>query len=262
MKNLFFTLKLKMIITIALVIVMSSSCSNDSKLSVMANIANTQCPIQAGTGMTVEKVDYNDTENMVQYHIVISKEAADYNQLKQNADLAKQIIMSSVATSEDDALNEMIAEIVNCEAGLSFIYYNFDKSDKFVCSINSKELIDIEKNGTNCDEILKSIVDSNNKDFPRQLDELTIIKSMKLEENCVSYNYEVTISDEMLSDFDVNLLKQNISESLTAPELTILISNCIATNRSLVYLYSVNNSEEQSFEIEFTPTELSQIIAK
>lgn len=247
-----------MLCIIALLMVVNA-CSNESKLKVMASIANTQCPV-AADGATVESIDYNEDENAIQYHCVITIGEEGYQILKQKPLILKTTISSMLVHGDTD-MQELVKEMIASNASLKFIYYNPDKSDNFAVVLSPEEMKQQLDSAIVTEDNAEAIIDESiattNAGLPSEIEDKITAISMTKNDTSIVFNYKVEYEEDI--EFDAEDIKSGTISSLAEDDALSLSQACVVTNRSIVYSYDfvILNKE---YTVVITPDEIAQVV--
>ena len=259
MKTIVSTVKSLIIIVLAMMVV---SCSKKSKIEVIADVANRECPVTQGE-MIISQIDYDKDEKNLVYHIVCTNDSFDITKFQNNSILNNTLALT-LSNSQDEDTKALIDALIESNSGMKYVYYSADKKDKVECVISIDEIkaiSNIDDVDSKAEKILNDVAQRVNSDFPTQLDNIT--KALNLEKNDTAMVYHFVIQADDIEDvrqrFNTTLLRTNIMLGLIDVTNRAFVLSCVKTNRSIVYSYKFDGIDNDA-TITFTPADLQRLV--
>jgi len=243
-------------------VTMCVSCSEKSKLQQAVEEASKQCPMDLGLVGKISSFSYENKELTIE--LCMNEGLIKVSTINDDLETAKKSILNSVSTQPDE-LKDMMSEVVKEKATLVYRYVG-DKT-KGVAEVRiSYDELETALNKTTGDVDFQEELDSQvkiiNQQCPSQIDKITTLVNVTMDDESITYHY--TIAEESV---EMKTLMENV-ENMKAGLANSIINNmssmhtfivaCINTNRSLVYHYVGDNSGDD-FSVVFSVDELAEL---
>lgn len=155
------------------------------------------------------------------------------------------------------------------EIGTRIIYHirKSSSNDTLMFTISPDELIAREQflnDPTKATQILLDIISEVQSQLPFEVDEATVWDSITLTDKELIYQYFVDMDDDQFNQEvkeNGDIIRVNALTNLEAEMPESLLKACVQSNRGITYRYS-SKSNRYSWEINFTPQELEQILSE
>lgn len=273
--------KLLTILTMLAVMVGTAACG-DSKTKNKVNsaieqlkheleIADRQCPYNAGAIGDLISIKYLESTNEVQFYFIINDNLLDLDVLEKNKRLARQstklaLTLQKQTPKQSETVNRMLKSMIDAGARLVYTYKSNLSGKSFNIRLSPDDLKEIYDTPSISNlETNKLLFECNvaleNSQCPLTIDEgMTITRAYDDGSNLI---YECRIDEQM---YDIEMLKYNESEMkksiksvFNEPMTSRYINLCSSLDKGLIYRYNGDTSGK-SVDIIFTPEELREAI--
>lgn len=236
--------------SLLLLMVSISSCQ-ESKLKAVVAIANKQCPMDMGEVGTITSITY-DGSNVV-YTLNMNESITDIAILKDNPESMKESIKIMFRNPAKD-VKEMLKLVAECNAGLQMKFVGKDSGEEAVCELTPEEVKEVLKAESDPSQSERAKLEAQlkmaNLQFPMQASEEVIVE--KIEVIGESVVYICSVDEELcpISQIEENAaeVKEGIVSTLasqTDPATQIFIKTCVDNNKSIAYRYIGKESGQQ-----------------
>ncbi|WP_294630256.1 hypothetical protein [uncultured Bacteroides sp.] len=251
----------------SLLLMVSISSCQQSKLKAVIAIANKECPIDMGDVGTVTSIVYDG--NNVVYTLNMNESMTDIAVLKDNPENLKESTKIMFRNPAKD-VKEMLKLIAECNAGLQMKFVGKDSGQEVVSGLSSeevKEILNAEADPAQSERAkLEAQIKMTNLQFPMQASEEVIIEKMELSDESVVYICKVDEDICPVSQIEANAegVKEGIVANLSAqtdPATQAFLQSCINNDKNIVYRYIGTKSDNQ-YDVVVTLSELKNMIIK
>lgn len=271
--------KLLTILTLLAVMVGTAACG-DSKTKNKVNsaidilkheleIADRQCPYNAGAIGDLISIKYIENTNEVQLYIIINDKLFDLDVLEKNKRLARRsaklaLTLQKQTPKQSEEVNRMLKSIIDADARLVYTYKSNSYGKSFNIRLSPDDLREIYDTPSISNlETNKLLFECNvaleNAQCPLTIDEgMTMTKAYDDGSNLI---YECRIDEQM---YDIDMLKYNKSEmkrsvksTFNGPMASRHINLCSSLGKGLIYRY-YGDTSGKNVDIVFTPEELRE----
>lgn len=206
-------ISLLMLCSLMALFVMSCESAEQKKLKQLKKevaAANKDCPLVYMPGLVVESVKYSDKTNEVICTYSLGEELSEILQTNTDKSVLKETFGLSLLQSSVKPFSKLIEE-AGAGIALRFEFKDGNKPMEFrysndeIKSLSSKFMSDSEiKN-----KILKLNIESSNAQCPIQVDEVTTMTAVAIEDNCVIYTYRMEEDEQ----FNLSYVRETYDEA-------------------------------------------------
>ncbi len=259
--SIFFTMNRRNIYIISFFWVMIASfvsCTDNSPKKQVETI-NQQCPIDLGILGKVTEVGL-DNQTIV-YHVETNSDVLKLSRLKDHVgDVKKGILLNFV----DDSVT--LSQFIAAKCNIRYEYTDATTSERLVINVSQDELKNAVALVSDEKELarrrIENFVATGRLQLPLQVDEVTTLTDIVIEDGNVGYIYELDedkLPSEKMKD-QLSVLKENIAKGLESDDVSMnmLVDALTKDHKGLVYRYVLNKSGEK-VEITFSPEEVAGI---
>ena len=239
------------------------SCSQKSKIQLMVEDAQKQCPIDLGVIGKVSSVTYDNGELVME--LCMNEEVFNLDMISADKEAAKRSALNSMATQTDD-LKSLLDEVIKEKA--SFVYrYVGDKSKKVVeVKLTYDELqkaLNTTPENVDYEAEFRSQAEAANAQCPCQPSPSTTLDSVTVNDNYLVYNYTIDEDNMNMDDIMKNPddVKATLAESLrmNMSAMRMFALSCVETNHGISYHY-IGNKSGREFSIDFTTVNIRELM--
>ena len=252
--------------SLLLLMVSISSCQ-ESKLKAVVAIANKQCPMDMGEVGTITSITY-DGSNVV-YTLNMNESITDIAILKDNPESMKESIKIMFRNPAKD-VKEMLKLVAECNAGLQMKFVGKDSGEEAVCELTPEEVKEVLKAESDPSQSERAKLEAQlkmaNLQFPMQASEEVIVE--KIEVIGESVVYICSVDEELcpISQIEENAaeVKEGIVSTLasqTDPATQIFIKTCVDNNKSIAYRY-IGKESGQQYDVIIPVSDLKKMLIK
>lgn len=252
--------------SLLLLMVSISSCQK-SKLKAVVAIANKQCPMDMGEVGTITSITYNGSN--VVYTLNMNESITDIAILKDNPESMKESIKIMFRNPAKD-VKEMLKLVAECNAGLQMKFVGKDSGEEAVCELTSEEVKEVLKAESDPSQSERAKLEAQlkmaNLQFPMQASEEILIEKIELSDESVVYICKVDEDACPISQIEANAeeVKKEIVANLAAqsdPATQVFLKTCINNDKSVAYRY-IGTKSGNHYDIVITLPELEKMIIK
>lgn len=238
------------------------SCNSSKKdLKLEIEEVNDECPLDLGLVGEISSVDYDEKTDEVVMTMTINKDLPlKLSALKQLKNTMKRSVLGNWAKSESSLV--LIEKIADADAKFTIVMQTADTNESLKIKISKKEVKDIAAGNIDSitpREMVDIMIASTNAQCPMQIDEVTVLSSVTLENNSFVYNCSWDENSVSIEEIDANkdVLKTNIKQLLLSedPMTQELIKICKDANVCILYRYIGDTSGDVCL-VKFSPEEL------
>lgn len=231
----------------------------DRSLKRQVETLDKQCPIDLGILGRVTSVGLKG--HTIVYHVTTNSRVLKLERLRDHLSDVKQGILLNFANDEAS-----LSQFVAAQCDIKYEYTDAQSGERLVVDISKEDLKRANALVGDTKELssrrIENFVATGRLQLPMQIDAVTTLTDITLEDNNVAYIYSIdeeAISSKQLQS-QIDVLKESIHESLGHKDLTMtmLIDALTQDHRGLVYRYFMSKSGKQ-FDITFTPEDVAQI---
>lgn len=182
--------KLISIAMIAAVTALLASCTG-SKVDQFIDSVNDECPVSTEFGVLTE---LSSADNTVAFNYTVDNKIIPLPKLKANPEVVKKMWKITFLDDKDPAKTEFVNQILAQGMGVKLTFN--DNNQNFGITIGNNELKSLLKQKIPDNEQIQIQIDITKLNLPKQLDEMTTMVDIKLENDFVTYCYD--INDEVL----------------------------------------------------------------
>ncbi|CDA84871.1 putative uncharacterized protein [Bacteroides sp. CAG:754] len=250
--------------SLLLLMVSISSCQ-ESKLKAVVAIANKQCPMDMGEVGTITSITY-DGSNVV-YTLNMNESITDIAILKDNPESMKESIKIMFRNPAKD-VKEMLKLVAECNAGLQMKFVGKDSGEEAVCELTPEEVKEVLKAESDPSQSERAKLEAQlkmaNLQFPMQASEEILIEKIELSDESVVYICKVDEDACPISQIEANAeeVKKGIVANLAAqsdPATQVFLKTCINNDKSVAYRY-IGTESGNHYDIVITLPELKKMI--
>lgn len=124
--------------SMALALVVTVACggsSDETVLKAAVKVANSQMPMDAGSGMTIESVELKD--DAVVYQCTVDESVCTVSQIEENYDAVKEAILQSL---KGESTKDFLDPCIKCNRGIIYSYTGTETGDKVEIVLTVDEL--------------------------------------------------------------------------------------------------------------------------
>lgn len=273
--------KLLTILTLFAVMVGTAACGDGKtknkvkspieQLKHELEIADRQCPYNAGAIGDLISIKYLENTNEVQFYFIINDNLLDLDVLEKNKRLARQstklaLTLQKQSPKQSEDVNRMLKSMIDTDTRLVYTYKSNSYGKSFNIRLSPDDLKEIYNTPSISNlETNKLLLECNvaleNAQCPLTIDEgMTMTKAYDDGSNLI---YECRI-DEQIYDIDIlkynkSEMKRNIKSAIYDPVSSRLINILSSLGKGIIYRYNGDTSGK-SVDIFFSPEEVSKIM--
>lgn len=259
--------RLMLLCSLSLLMVLSISSCQQSKLKAVVAIANKQCPIEVEGIGKVTSIIY-DKENVV-YTLNMNEDIVDISVLKENPESMKETIKAMFLNPEAD-VKELLNLIAACNAGLQMKFVGQDSGEEAVCRLAPEDVKEVLNANSTPEQSKRAQLETQlkmaNLQFPMQASDEVLIEKVELEDESVVYICKVDEDVCSISQIEESAkeIKKEVVASLTEQDDTatqLFLQTCIDNDKNITYRYIGSESDDYC-DIVITLPELKKMIVK
>ena len=257
--------KIKSFVTLCIlaVVALCVSCQQKSKIQLMVEDAQKQCPIDMGVIGKVSSVTYENGELVME--LCMNEEVFNLDMISADKEAAKRSALNSMATQTDD-LKGLLDEVIKEKA--SFVYrYVGEKSKKLVeVRLTYEELqkaLNTTPEDVDYEAEFRSQMEAANAQCPYQSSATTVLDSVTVNDDYLVYNYTIDEDNMDMNGMIENPdeVKATLAESLrmNMSAMRMFALSCVETNHGISYHY-IGNKSGREFSIDFTIANIRELM--
>ncbi len=224
-----------------------ASCSK-TKLQILLEAANKECPVSMGLLGEISSITYED--NTVFFNYEINEDIVNIDILESNAETLKANAIIALQNSTGET-KELMAEIKNAGAGLSLAFKGKQSGKTTTFELTPEEIATIgSTSAADSDPAvqLEALLKSANMQLPREDGPGMVSESATVEGDYVVYTLKVDEDIHSIQELNAQKkqIKDNIKNMFANPDLVMQQEIAIYKNagKGLIYKYVGNQSGE------------------
>ena len=232
------------LIVLAMVLGMSSTPCNAQAVGLkeVVHATNQICPISMGVIGDIAEVDY--VKGNVVFTCEVDEQYVNVKALKKDPSTMHETLLAGVANPSSE-MRFLIETLVEEKAGMSYILVGTTSGVSATITLTAEEIRKAWGNAGSYDPVaaIKTMIQGTQPQLPMEQDEGIVWDAMFLNDNMVTYRYEVDESLYSITDFEnsrakiAQLLRSNLQEQKDDPMMSKLIKTCVEANVGLRYLF-------------------------
>lgn len=222
---------------------------------------NRSCPMEMGMIGIIQKMSYNESSNIVQFHYLIDEDNTQLDIFNDTQRVKKSLEISLFSESSRPFMNYFI----KAKAGLQLIYKGSKSNKTKKINLSYTELKEAYNNPIDESKqneiLLQNEIAGVNAICPNKIEDGMIMEKVYDNGSYVIYRYKI---DEDLYSISAiaqseDEIKQNIIASIDDPILNNFIKLMVKNNRGLIYRYYGDTSNKKA-DIKFSVSELKRYL--
>lgn len=268
MRNTIKSMKTFKAILLTLGVILSTCCmlpscqkSNKQKIVKSLEALKSQLPIDYGYGIKATNVSYDENNDLIVCEFTSDESLLNIKSLKNQPGLLKKAWMMTISSNLNSKAGKSFQELVEIGVGVQIKFLGTKTKDNLSLILSSEEIKKAFETPPSDEELLDIQVQVSRLLCPQQVDEMTSMNDMCIDEHNLIYIYTIpgdisAISDDLKDELKKDIKEELISNSYSDPITSRFINLVRKCNKNLVYSY--RGTEGGKIDVVIPATELSE----